>query len=491
MKNNLLVLSLLTLSSTSFATSATDRQQHLSGGASTVNRIHASAYSAHSANIKDVKGILKFNGGNKFFEEPWAQSVGSVSSQDGLGPLFNNNACQDCHVRDGRGHSPEAANNQQGTDFSTMLLRASKSDISKAEQTAMSLGLQANVGDSCIGGQLQHQANFGITKEASQAVSYRYQQATFADGETVELREPIWHVQGINCEIDDDTVLSARVAPPMIGLGLLALIETQDIINQEDINDSNNDGISGKANKVWSVATEEVMLGRFGWKAGQPTLGQQSAGAFLGDMGLTTALFPSENCLRHQLDCKNSPNGNGDIADPSYQYEVSTKVLDKVTFYTHHLAVPARRNAYDQQVLNGQKIFNEIGCQQCHTASYTTGENAEFPELSNQKIYPYSDMLLHDMGESLTDFDKHSNSVDGTIPVEFLALANEWRTPPLWGIGLAQTVDPKATFLHDGRARSILEALLWHGGEAQHSKQQLLTLSKKQRIELLAFLEDL
>jgi len=488
MKTTSLCIALLVHCSASFAV---DKQQHLSGGDGTVKRVHASAYSAHSANLKTVPEILLFNGGNKFFEEPWAQSVGSVSSQDGLGPLFNNNACQDCHVRDGRGHASEAPINQQGSDFATMLLRASKSDLTIAQKNTISLGLKANVGDSCIGGQLQHQSNFGISKEATQAVSYRYQQVRFSDGESVELREPIWHVQGINCEIDSDTVLSARVAPPMIGLGLLELIDAQDITAQEDINDSNNDGISGKANRVWSVATQQVTLGRFGWKAGQPTLRQQTAGAFLGDMGLTTDFFKTENCLDHQRDCKASPNGNGDSADRDYGYEVSTQVLDKITFYAHHLAVPARRNAYDRQVLNGQKIFNEIGCQQCHTASYNTAKSDAFPELSQQKIYPYTDMLLHDMGESLTDFDKNSNTVNGDIPVEFLALASEWRTPPLWGIGLAQTVDPQATFLHDGRARNLLEAVLWHGGEAQSSQQKVLKLSKKQRTELLAFLQDL
>ena len=477
------------------STFASDNQQHLSGGETTVNRHHASAYSAHSNNLKDVKSILTFNGGNKFFEEPWAQSAGSVSSQDGLGPLFNNNACQDCHVRDGRGHASEAEHNQQGHDFSTLLIRAAKSDITAAQKDAMSLGFQSNIGDSCIGGQLQHEAIFGISKEASQAVSYQYHEIIFADGEKVTLRDPIWHINGISCQLDDDTVLSARVAPPLIGLGLLALIDEKDILQQEDINDNqqgkSNDGISGKANKVWSVETQQVQLGRFGWKAGQPTLKQQTAGAFIGDMGLTTEFFAKENCLDHQIDCKNAPNGNGDMTDSEYQYEVSSKILDKITFYTNHLAVPARRNAYDQQVLNGQKVFNQIGCQQCHTASYTTVKSDEFPELSHQKIYPYTDMLLHDMGEALTDFDKNSKTVKGDIAVEFQAQANEWRTPPLWGIGLAQTVDQNATFLHDGRARNLLEAVLWHGGEAEQSKQKVLQLSKQQRLELLAFLEDL
>ena len=487
MKTAILLFTALLLSTSNFAI---DNTQHLSAGETSVKEKHASAFSAHSANLKEVKSILKFNGGNKFFEEPWAQSVGSVSSQDGLGPLFNNNACQDCHVRDGRGHASEASVDQRGTDFSTMLLRASKSNITTAEKEAMLNGEQANVADSCIGGQLQHQANFGITKEATQAVSYQYHKVSFADGEKITLRTPIWHVKAIHCDIDDDTVLSARVAPAMIGLGLLALIDEQQIINQEDINDENSDGISGKANKVWSVKTKQVTLGRFGWKAGQPTLRQQSAGAFLGDMGLTTALFQQENCLTQQIECKKAANGNGDMAN-DYPYEVADKVLDKVTFYSNHLAVPERRNAYTKQVTNGQKIFNEIGCQQCHRASYTTTTSKAFPELSKQTIYPYTDMLLHDMGEALTDFDKNSQTVSGDIPVEFLAQANEWRTPPLWGIGLAQTVDPQATFLHDGRARNILEAVLWHGGEAELSKNKVLQLPKRQRIEILAFLEDL
>lgn len=487
--NKLIVLLLTFLSINAFAAEI-DKQQHLSAGETSVKSVHASAFSAHSANMIDVKSILKFHGGNKFFEEPWAQSVGSVSSQDGLGPLFNNNACQDCHIRDGRGHASEAAPGQRGNDFNSMLLRASKSNISVAQKEKINLSLMANVPDTCIGGQLQHQANFGINKEASQVVSYEYQTLQFSDGEPVELRKPTWFVKANGCEINDDTVLSARVAPPMIGLGLLALIDEQQIIGQQDINDANKNGISGRANFVWSVADNGVELGRFGWKAGQPTIRQQTAGAFLGDMGLTTDFFTTENCMPHQKDCLNAPSGNGDMVG-EYNFEVSTKVLNKVTFYASHLSVPQRRNAYAKNVLAGKQVFNDIGCNQCHTERYTTQQSAEFPVLSGQKIYPYTDMLLHDMGLALTDFDKNSQFVKGDIQVEFLAQANEWRTAPLWGLGLAQTVDPKATFLHDGRARTIMEAVLWHGGEAQLHQQAVLTLNKIDRENLLAFLEDL
>jgi len=487
---NKLLFPLLTFFTINVFAAEVDKLQHLSAGETSVKSAHASAFSAHSANMTDGKSILKFHGGNKFFEEPWAQSVGSVSSQDGLGPLFNNNACQDCHIRDGRGHASAAAMGERGTDFNSMLLRASKSAITAQQKEAINQSLMANVPDTCIGGQLQHQANFGISKEAKQALSYEYQTIQFSDGEQLELRKPIWFVKANGCEINDDTVLSARVAPPMIGLGLLALIDKQQIIDQQDINDANKNGISGRANFVWSVADNAVELGRFGWKAGQPTIRQQTAGAFLGDMGLTTDFFTTENCMPQQKDCLTAPSGNGDMAG-KYNYEVSTKVLNKVAFYSSHLSVPQRRNAYAKNVLAGKKVFNEIGCQQCHSESYTTQQSAEFPELSAQKIYPYTDMLLHDMGLELTDFDKNSQFVKGDIQVEFLAQANEWRTAPLWGLGLAQTVDPQATFLHDGRARTIMEAVLWHGGEALPHQQAVLSLTKTDRENLIAFLEDL
>ncbi|MFT6140138.1 MAG: CxxC motif-containing protein (DUF1111 family), partial [Psychromonas sp.] len=365
---NIFLLSVLL----SFNSLALDKNQHLAGGTASVDNKMASAFSMHSTNMTKAKNILTFNGGNKFFEEPWAQSAGSVSSQDGLGPLFNSNACQNCHVRDGRGHASQAAKGQLGDDFSTLLIRASKSELTTAQTARIEQSLQANVGDACIGGQLQHKAVFGVTNEASQQLSYRYKTVNFADGKVIELREPIWHVKGINCEIGQDTVLSARVAPAMIGLGLLALINEQDILAKQDIDDANQNGISGKANQVWSIAAQGVTLGRFGWKAGQPTLRQQAAGAFLGDMGITSDFAPFENCLSTQSDCLNAKNGNSHHNNTPEEFEVSTRILDKVAFYTHHLAVPIRRNAYAPQVLQGKQIFKKIGCEQCHTESYTT-----------------------------------------------------------------------------------------------------------------------
>jgi CxxC motif-containing protein (DUF1111 family) len=194
--------------------------------------------------------------------------------------------------------------------------------------------------------------------------------------------------------------------------------------------------------------------------------------------------------MPHQADCLAAPNGNGDSV-ASYDFEVADSILDAVAFYSSHLAVPARRNADDAEVQAGKTLFEDAGCTGCHVPRYVTGASVEHPELSEQVIFPYSDMLLHDMGEQLADFTIDNQPADASTLVEFLATAREWRTPPLWGIGLAKTVDPAATFLHDGRARTILEAVLWHGGEAEQSKQNVLGMTAQEREQLLAFLNDL
>jgi CxxC motif-containing protein (DUF1111 family) len=347
-----------------------------------------------------------------------------------------------------------------------------------------------------------------VLNEAELAVSYRSASATFADGSELALREPIWHMQTNFGEFDADSVFSARVAPPMIGLGLLELIDADDIFNQEDINDANGDGVSGKANRVWSLEEQAVVLGRFGWKAGQPNLIEQVAGAFGGDMGLTSRLQLEENCNAGRDDCLNAPSGTN-RATPAMPdltpdaYEVTDSALDKVNFYSHHLAVPERRGAYADDVQAGKALFFELGCESCHTQTYQTGSSSDFPELAEQTIFPYTDLLLHNMGEALADFDADSQPVNNcsnlhgdttqtsAVKVEFQATACEWRTPPLWGLGLTKKVDPSATFLHDGRAVTIMEAVLWHGGEAEASKQRVLALSADQRDELLAFLNNL
>ncbi|KMT64449.1 di-heme oxidoredictase family protein [Catenovulum maritimum] len=463
--------------------------ENLGGGQSSVKDITADAFSEHSSNMTDPDRIALFNLGNDFFQNPWVEGSASTSSRDGLGGLFNNDACQDCHIRDGRGHAPK---DQHDTDFDSILFRTAKANITTEQENQMLSSLIANVPDSYFGGQLQQHGISNLAPEVKLSVQYSLKTVEFTDGTKYQLRQPNWQIQSNieNKAFEVDTIFSARVSPAMIGLGLLELIAESDILAKQDIHDANGDGISGKANYVWSVQHQAVQLGRFGWKAGQPSLLEQSAGAFVNDMGLTNRFHQTETCTVEQLGCKNAPNGNGDSVN-QYDYEVSDIVLDAIGFYSSHLAVPERRNINNEQVLRGKALFARAGCLACHTEHYKTERDSEQPELSEQDIFPYTDMLLHDMGAELADFNQQNQAADSTMLYEFLATASEWRTPPLWGIGLAKTVDPNATFLHDGRAQTIMEAVLWHGGEAEMSKQKVLDFNQAQREDLLAFLNDL
>ncbi|MFT6460390.1 MAG: CxxC motif-containing protein (DUF1111 family) [Pseudophaeobacter arcticus] len=264
----------------------------------------------------------------------------------------------------------------------------------------------------------------------------------------------------------------------MIGLGLLEAISTADILANVDEDDSDGDGISGRANLGWSREYQQIMLGRFGYKAGMPTLHQQSAAAFSGDIGISTPLFPQPagDCTAAQSPCLTAPHGDGDIRGT----EIDQANMDLVTFYSRNLAVPARRDSGDPQVLRGKELFYASGCTSCHTPKFVTQRLADRPENSFQLIWPYSDLLLHDMGEGLAD-DRPEGRATG----------REWRTAPLWGIGLTKQVNPDATYLHDGRARSLLEAILWHGGEAKPARDQVISLSPDDRATLIRFLESL
>lgn len=464
--------------------------EHLSAGETSTPDNSADAFSSRSENMTVTDRIQLFELGDDFFQNPWVAGSASTSSRDGLGGLFNNNACQDCHIRDGRGHAPDEGSD----DFSSILFRTARTRITQEQNDAMLNAILPNVGDSSVGGQLQQEAVADVMAEVTLSVTYEPVTVNFNDGYQVELRKPIWHFTSLHAEqgydFDDDTLFSARVSPQMIGLGLLSLIAESDILVKQDITDSNDDGISGKANYVWSLEHEHSMLGRFGWKAGQPSLLEQAAGAFVNDMGLTNRFHQSESCLAHQTDCIATPNGNGDSVN-DYDYEVSDTVLDAIALYSAHLSVPQRKNAYDDDVQRGKALFNELGCVGCHTAQYTTEYSVEHPELSEQVIFPYTDMLLHDMGPELADFTIDNQPGTPAQLYEFSATATEWRTPPLWGIGRAQVVDPKANFLHDGRARTIMEAVLWHGGEANIAKERVMGLSEKERDDLLSFLHDL
>ena len=436
-----------------------------SGGNTTVNAAHQQAFSLPAANMPMAER-LNFSVGNSFFRNPWVIAPASTTARDGLGPLFNTNGCQNCHIRDGRGHPPEF----DGDNAVSMLVRLSVPAASNKDREALErLGV---VPEPHYGDQLQDFAIPGSKPEGKVVIRYHNRTKRLADGTEVQLRQPSVEITELHYgPLADNVQISARIAPPMIGLGLLAAIPEQTLLGFADPDDINGDGISGRTNRVWSAEQQQTVLGRFGWKAGQPSLRQQNAAAFHGDMGLTTSLFSDTPCGPTQTTCRAAPHGG--------KPEVSDNILDKVTFYTANLAVPARRNADDPQVKAGQQQFRDAGCQSCHIETVRTGP-ASHPWLSEQMISPYTDLLLHDMGEGLAD---HRS--------EFGANGQEWRTPPLWGIGLTEIVSGNAYYLHDGRARTLLEAILWHGGEATTSRKYVENMSSQQRNALMAFLRSL
>ncbi|CAI8889509.1 di-heme oxidoredictase family protein [Pseudomonas sp. IT-P291] len=440
-----------------------------SGGSATVRKTDQNAFSMPSANLPPSRRV-DFSVGNSFFRSPWVIAPSTTTARDGLGPLFNTNACQGCHIKDGRGHPPTP----DDVNAVSMLVRLSIPDTPAYAKVIERLGV---VPEPVYGGQLQDMAVPGVAPEGKVRVDYTAVPVRFKDGTEIELRKPSLNITQLGYgPMHPDTRFSARVAPPMIGLGLLEAIPEEAILANAEAQAKANNGISGRPNRVWDDARQQTVLGRFGWKAGQPNLNQQNVHAFSGDMGLTTSLRPLDDCTDAQTACKQAPSGNGPNGEP----EVSDNILRLVLFYSRNLAVPARRDVNAPEVLAGKTLFYQAGCQSCHTPKYTTAANASEPELANQVIRPYSDLLLHDMGDGLADNRS-----------EFQASGRQWRTPPLWGIGLTQAVSGHTRFLHDGRARNLLEAVLWHGGEAQAAQQQVLSFNAEQRAALLAFLNSL
>ncbi len=436
------------------------------GGGTSTTKVGSNAYSMPASNLPMAKR-LDFSVGNSFFRNPWVPAPASTDARDGLGPLFNTNGCQNCHIKDGRGHPPE----QNDTLAVSMLVRLSIP--AKTDKEKQIYNLAGVVPEPVYGDQLQ---DFALPDQHPEGVinmEYDDVVVKFADGTPVVLRKPNLTITNLAYgPLHPETQFSARVAPPMIGLGLLEAIPEETILSWQDENDTDGDGISGRVNRVWDVRLNSKVIGRFGWKAGQPSLMQQNAAAFNGDLGLTSSLFPNENCTVHQTLCNDLPNGG--------QPEVSDNILDFVEFYSQHLAVPIRRNVDDPKVQLGKILFNEVGCNSCHKTDIKTAMLPEQPALSQQTIHPYTDLLLHDLGEGLSDGRP-----------EALASGNEWRTPPLWGVGYTQEVNGHTYFLHDGRARNLMEAVLWHGGEAQQAKNKVLRFNQEERDALVAFLNSL
>lgn len=460
--------------------------------------------------------------GDGHFEEQFLRAVNEdFPDLDGIGPAFNNNSCRSCHVRDGRGNFTEPALNAPIGEFTRLasndaiFLRISIGpDANSCEPNSLNsfCAPQAVPGFST---QLFHRGVLGLRTDGSnfsgQAdvyVKFETSEVTYADGSTQTLYKPVFEIRNpydspgekpgdntppVSRLLQDDVMTSARMPPPVFGLGLLEAIPETDILALADPDDTDGDGISGRPNyvfdpvKVMQGDPDPVSLGRFGLKASTPSVTVQGTGAYRDDMGVTNYLFPTESIVAttlHDAYLATNPEDNGQMGA-----EVAEDVVQAVMFYTNTLAVPARRNVNDPQVVRGASLFEQANCSGCHQPSYTTAAhpgifapsgNTEIPEVENQTIYPFSDMLLHDMGEGLADHRP-----------DYLATGREWKTRPLWGIGLTPTVNLLAGYLHDGRARSLQEAILWHGGEAEAAKEQFRTMSKADRDALIAFLRSL
>lgn len=324
------------------------------------------------------------------------------------------------------------------------------------------------------GGQLQHRAILDVEAEGTVFLDYTEQTGTYADGEEYTLRSPLYRFENLAFgPLAADVLTSGRLAPAVIGLGLLEAIPAEDLLALADPNDADGDGISGRPNYPFDPISGAPQLGRFGWKANQVGLEQQNTGAFLGDMGITSALHPTQNCTGSQVGCLEAFDAGVEEAD--------AKVVDRVTFYTRTLAVPARRDVDDAEVLAGRALFEDAGCATCHIPSFVTGDPfPELPQAAEQLIWPYTDLLLHDMGEELGDGRP-----------DYDATGTEWRTPPLWGLGLIEAVNEHRFLLHDGRARNVAEAILWHGGEASASRDAFMEMARTDRERLKLFLESL
>jgi len=447
------------------------------GGDTTVYATGRNAFSFPAANLEDPERT-RFVIGNSFFRRNWVEAPASTKARDGLGPHFIARSCGGCHVQDGRGEPPEILNRLGETKDPTVALLIRLSIP----------GQDAHGGprhEPVYGDQFNNAAIQGVKPEGRVTLRYDTVEGRFADGTPYALLQPRYGFADLGYgPMHPQVMVSPRIAPQVIGVGLLEAIDEADILDNAATQAAAPGPVKGQVNRVWDAPSGRMMLGRFGWKANVATLAHQTGAAFQGDMGITSRHFPSEACTPAQKDCLAAPSGRSAarLGDPGV--EIDDKTFDDVVFYQATVAPPARRNAGDPQVLRGQALFAQAQCATCHRPSYVTKEGP-FPRLtskalSGQRIWPYTDLLLHDMGDRLADGRP-----------DFQASGRQWRTPPLWGTGLIKDVNGHTRLLHDGRARGVLEAVLWHGGEAEDARQNVLNMPRADREALVKFVESL
>lgn len=434
------------------ATPASTRAR--SGGDTTVINASPAAFAQPAPNMSAARSDDHFVG-NSLFNKNWIVAPGTAKSRDGLGPLFNARSCSACHFKDGRGRAPTP----EEPDLAGLLFK---------------IGLAGDDGSisshPLYGSQFQDRAIEGVAPEGRVQITYQEVAGTYADGSAFSLRAPTYRATEPGYGPFGEVRLAPRVAPQVFGVGLLERIPAERLRALADPEDADGDGISGRVSEVTHPVTGQPAIGRFGWKAEQPGVDTQTAAAFNGDLGITSPIFAEVELTPAQAELAKLPDGGAP--------EVEPKLFDAIVFYARTLAVPARRQPEGAQVLAGERLFAEVGCAACHTPTHTTNPDEAFPELSAQTFAPYTDLLLHDLGPELAD---------GFGPAE----GREWRTPPLWGIGLIKVVNGHQELLHDGRARGVAEAILWHGGEAEAAREAFRELDAEARAALIAFVEDL
>jgi len=419
----------------------------------------SNAFLRPAANLTDEHESY-FYSGNSWFNQDFVPAPATTDTRDGLGPLQNARSCSSCHFKDGRASPPAAP----GDDPLGTLVRLS---IPGQNEHGGSRG------DPVYGTQLQDGGHDDVQKEGSPSISWTDVNGFYDDGIPFTLRRPELTIEELGYgDLHPAVMTSVRVAPQMIGLGLLEGIPEARLDELEDPSDDNLDGISGKRNRVWNPETQAMSTGRFGWKAEEATIRAQSAAAFAGDLGVTTSLVPSDDCTEYQTACQEAVSGG----DP----EFDDHLLERIAIYSLAVAVPVRRAWEEENILRGKWLFKDAGCVSCHTPSHTTGVEAPIAEFDGLRIWPYTDLLLHDMGPDLAD---------GRPTYD--ASGSEWRTPPLWGLGLVPDVNGHDNLLHDGRARGFAEAILWHGGEAERSMLAFRAMDASDHDDLVAFLESL
>jgi CxxC motif-containing protein (DUF1111 family) len=457
-------------SATAAGETSTETSAERSGGATTVWATGRQAFSWPAANLANEERT-RFAIGNSFFKRNWVEAPASTTARDGLGPHFLARSCAACHLHDGRAEPPPWRRGLSDPVPPGLLLRLS----------VPGRGPQGGpLPHPVYGDQLNTAAVQGVRPEGRVRLRWVPLHGRFADGTRYTLQKPVYQLDQLGYgPLGPALMLSPRIAPQLIGVGLLEAIAEADLLANAQAQAALPGPIKGQVNRVWDAVAGRDMLGRFGWKANVATLAHQTAGAFHGDLGITSAPFPEEACTAAQADCRAAPSGA-----PAGGVEIPVTTLDDVVFYQAVLAPPAQRGVGDPRVRRGQQLFHQAQCAVCHRPSYTTAAGP-FPRLSSpalagQTIWPYTDLLLHDLGEDLADGRP-----------DFLAQGRQWKTPPLWGTGLLQAVNGHTRLLHDGRANGVLEAVLWHGGEAEASRQQVLGWSKADREALVKFVESL